>query len=385
MSGNTLSAFRVVCAVTNDLNYDQRMQRICQTLQNAGYQTTLIGRALPQSMPPGRRRFGQIRLKCLFHKGPLFYAEYNVRLFFRLLRTPFDAICAVDFDTLPAVTLASILKRKPRVFDAHEYFTETPEVTHRKVVKSVWAMIGRVCLPFYRHAYTVGPALATLFTRQTGIPFAVVRNVPAPALHDPVVLQKKWNNKRIILYQGALNEGRGIESLLSAAHNFPPDVQVILAGEGDLSEKLRQMAADLILSERVVFLGFVRPEELLHWTQRAWLGLNLLENRGLSYYYSLANKYFDYVQAGVPVVTMNFPEYAALQTEYAVAVLLDDLQPATIVQAVENLYDDPNLYAALQANCLQARRVWNWEYDQKTLLNVWERIRQTEPSMTSQV
>ena len=160
-----------------------------------------------------------------------------------------------------------------------------------------------------------------------------------------------------LLYQGALNAGRGIETLLEAMQHLD-NVQLWLAGEGDLSDALRRQAAALGLENKVRFLGYVKPDDLKTLTAQAWLGLNLLENRGLSYYYSLANKFFDCVQAEVPVLTMNFPEYRALNAEHEVAVLLDD----------------PAAYQRLQANCRVAREVWNWEREQEVLLKVWKGV-----------
>ena len=177
----------------------------------------------------------------------------------------------------------------------------------------------------------------------------------------------------VLLYQGALNAGRGIETLLEAMQHLD-NVQLWLAGEGDLSDALRRQAVELGLENKVRFLGYVKPDDLKTLTAQAWLGLNLLENRGLSYYYSLANKFFDCVQAEVPVLTMNFPEYRALNAEHEVAVLLDELSPEAVAGAVRQLLDDPAAYQRLQANCRAAREVWNWEREQEVLLKVWKEV-----------
>lgn len=362
---------KIICTVTNDLSYDQRMHRICSALVRAGYEVELVGRALPQSLPPEEQSFTQRRLHCRFHKGFLFYAEYNLRLLAYLLRAPCDAVCSVDLDTLPAGCLATLLRRKKRVFDAHEYFTEVPEVVQRPFVRTFWAGVARLFLPFYRQAYTVGPALAQLFTQKYAIPFAVVRNVPAampPQTPRPA--------GRVLLYQGALNAGRGIEQCLEALTLLPPELELWLAGEGDLSVQLRRRAAELGLENRARFLGYVKPAALKAITAQAWLGLNLLENRGLSYYYSLANKFFDCVQAQVPLLTMDFPEYRALNAQHEVALLLTDLNPEKIAVAIRRLQTEPGLYPRLQNACAAARQEWVWEVDERVLLEVWARAMQ---------
>jgi glycosyltransferase involved in cell wall biosynthesis len=379
----------IIFTVTNDLTYDQRMHRICGTLAANGYGVLLVGRELSESKPLENKVFEQKRLRCFFRKGFPFYAEYNVRLFFFLLFAKYDAVCSIDLDTLAAGCFASLLRRKKRVFDAHEYFTEVPEVVGRSFVKGFWEMVARVCLPFYRHAYTVGPALARIFEEKYGVQFGVVRNVPSTPPPTPPpngrgvsdVLSRYAMTPLLsgegsgvgLFYMGALNEGRGIETAL-AAMQLLDNVHFLLAGEGDLSEGLRRLAAELGVENKVTFLGFVQPAELRVLASQAWLGLNLFENRGLSYYYSLANKFFGSVQAGVPVLTMNFPEYRALNAQHEVAVLLDELTPEAVADAVKKLLENKDLYERLQKNCLVAREEWNWEKEQETLLKIWAEV-----------
>ncbi len=366
---------RILFTVTNDLSYDQRMQRICSSLVAHGYQVQLVGRSLPQSVPLVERSFEQKRLRCRFQRGFVFYAEYNCRLFFYLLTARYDAVCSIDLDTLAAGCLASLIRRKKRVFDAHEYFTEVPEVVHRPVVRAFWGLVARFCLPFYKHAYTVGPALAGIFQEKYGLNFAVVRNTPVAPPHSVQGASGSANpaSAPILLYQGALNAGRGLEAAIIAMQQID-QVQFWLAGEGDLSDVLRRMVVQLRLQEKVRFLGFVQPEELKRLTEQAWVGLNLLENRGQSYYYSLANKFFDYVQAEVPVLTMNFPEYSALNAQFEVAVLLNNLSPDIVAAAIRQLQNDAMLFARLQSGCAKARQVWTWEGDEQVLLEMWEKV-----------
>ncbi|MBV6441476.1 MAG: glycosyltransferase [Haliscomenobacteraceae bacterium CHB4] len=392
----------ILCTVTNDLTYDARMHRICGTLAAHGHAVTLVGRSLPHSIPLEDKPFGQKRLYCFFQKGFPFYAEFNLRLFIFLLFARYDAVCSVDLDTLPAGCLATLLRRKKRVFDAHEYFTEVPEVTDRPFVKSFWEMVARICLPYYRYAYTVGPALAKIFQEKYGLKFGVVRNVapPLPPIrggekhsnhHEEEIregllpsnlhqegsrenfLPPSWRGRGGLLYMGALNEGRGIEAALEAMQQLD-HVQLWLAGEGDLSDRLRRLAVQLGVEQKVKFLGYVIPDDLRILAAKAWLCLNLLENRGLSYYYSLANKFFLSVQVGVPVLTMNFPEYRALNAQHEVAILLDDLTPQTVAQTVKKLMKDQDLYVRLQQNCLAARKEWNWEKEEKVLLGIWKEV-----------
>ncbi|HMN88788.1 MAG TPA: glycosyltransferase family 4 protein [Saprospiraceae bacterium] len=361
---------KIICIVTNDLNYDQRMIRICSTLSEAGYQVQLVGRLRSNSQPLATRIFEQKRLRCYFERGVLFYTEYNIRLFIYLLITKCDIICAVDLDTILPGWLAARCRRRYCVYDAHEYFTETPELVRRPHIQRVWAFIAKVVVPRVDVAYTVGACLSEILAQRYQISFGVVRNVP---FRQTSLAQPNSQLPPVLLYQGALNEGRGLEQVL-AAMPYIPDALLWLAGEGDLSDALRQMVQSAGLEQRVHFWGYLRPEALRELTLQATIGLNLLENNGLNYYYSLANKAFDYIQVALPSLQMNFPEYQRIQAQYEVFVLLDDLQSQTIAASIQNLLKDKDLYKHLRQNCLLAREALTWENEQQILLQFYKNI-----------
>lgn len=361
---------RIICTVTNDLTYDQRMIRICTSLANAGYQVRLVGRCRRQSQPLTHKPFEQKRLFCWFEQGKLFYLEYNIRLWFYLLFSKFDAVCAVDLDTILPGLLASKIKGKICIYDAHEYFTETPEVVYRSAVRRIWSWVARFAIPRVDAAYTVGESLAKIFTRKYNKPFEVIRNVP---FRQTEIARNEKDTNQIILYQGVLNEGRGLKQAIEAMQ-FIDDAELWLAGEGDLSEGLRQLVHELDLQQKVRFLGYLQPEELKKITLQATIGLNLLENRGLSYYYSLANKAFDYIQAGLPSIQMNFPEYDAINRKHEVFILIDNLDIQNITTAIIRLLKDRNLYDKIKRNCLITKEIYIWEIEEKKLLEIYARM-----------
>jgi hypothetical protein len=155
--------------------------------------------------------------------------------------------------------------------------------------------------------------------------------------------------------------------------------RLVICGEGDCSAELRQHAErlGLLATGQVEFRGYVLPAELRQLTAQATVGVMLLENTGLSYYYSLANKFFDYVQAGVPQLCIDFPEYRALNAQHEVAVLVPDLSPATLVAGLARLLPggQPGAYhQRLAANCRRARREWNWREEEKILIGLYQTL-----------
>ena len=103
---------RIICTVSNDLTYDQRMIRICSTLAAAGYEVLLVGRELPGSRQLVAQPFSQKRMQLCFKKGKFFYLELNLRLLIGLLFSKFDIVYAVDLDTLLPSRLIAELRRK---------------------------------------------------------------------------------------------------------------------------------------------------------------------------------------------------------------------------------------------------------------------------------
>lgn len=361
----------IICTVTNDLTYDQRMIRICSSLSELGYEVILIGRQRKNSLPIKKEAFQQKRFRCFFNKGKLFYLEYNLRLLFHLLFTQYDGICAVDLDTIFPAFICCRLRRKICIYDAHEYFTEVPEVSRRPRTQKIWETLADFVIPRIQYAYTVGPCLSKIFEERYGTPFEVIRNVPFRK-EKPSRLLPLEQSPKVILYQGALNEGRGLETAIEAMHHLD-DAVLWLAGEGDLSATLRAQAAQLVEIGKVHFFGFLPPDELKKLTPKAHIGLNLLENKGLSYYYSLANKAFDYIQAGLPSIHPSFPEYENLNTQYHTFVLLPTLSVPDLVKAIQSL-SDQEFYAEIQAYCFKAAASLNWEHEKMRLKNFYEDI-----------
>ncbi len=388
MGNLTTAAPRLLFAVTTDLSYDQRMQRICGSLACAGYAVTLVGWERKFSLPLTQELYAQHRLRGWFQRGKLFYVEYNLRLLWYLLRQRADVWACADLDAALPTWARARLGSQPFVYDAHELFTEVPEVVTRPRVQRLWQWVENFIVPRARLCYTVGPALARLFEqRHPGSAFAVVRNVPVGdeplAISNEQLIPNKLSAPSTqpplptLLYQGALNVGRGLAELLEAMPLIP--ARLVICGEGDLSAALRAQATrlGLLASGQVEFKGYVLPADLRQLTAQATAGIMLLENTGLSYYYSLANKFFDYVQAGIPQLCIDFPEYRALNAQHEVAVLVPDLAPATLAAALAQLLPggEPGAYYhRLAENCHQARQEWNWQEEEKILVGLYQSL-----------
>jgi len=361
------SVKKIIFTVTNELNYDQRMQRICDTLAEAGYDVLLVGRKLKTSLSFSNEKYKRYRLNCLFNKGKLFYTEFNIRLFFYLLFKKVDCICAIDLDTILPCYYVSRLRKTIRVYDAHEYFSQLDEVVSRPNIYRFWHKIERKLLPKFKNGYTVCDSLAKEFKKSYNVNYQVIRNVPLL-----VELNKQSKIQDVILYQGAVNRGRGLDKLAMAMQDV--NAQLWVCGHGNFIEEMKAVVNANNLSSKIIFFGMLKPETLKEKTAQALIAINPFEKTGLNQYLSLSNKFFDYIHAGIPQVTMNYPEYRKINDQYKIAELIDDLNPETISKAINKLLHDRELYLVLKENCFLAKQELNWQNEKSKLLNFYQQL-----------
>jgi glycosyltransferase involved in cell wall biosynthesis len=362
---NTLK--KIYFTVTNDLVYDQRMNRICTTLAANGYSVTLVGRKLKTSPQLAEKSFEQKRLPCRFTKGKLFYAGYNIRLFFFLLFKKFDAVCAIDLDTILPCLFISKIKKCKRIYDAHELFTEMKEVITRPAVKKMWTRIEKYAVPKFKLGYTVSESIAEEFTKRYSVHYKTIRNVPVMKEPNATAVAGKT-----IIYAGAVNEARAFEQLIPAMKLVKN--KLIICGDGNFMPQLKQLIKENNLTDKIELKGMLPPDELWRVIQQAAIGIAVAEKDGLNQYLALPNKFFDYIHAGLPQVTMNYPEYKKINDKYGVALLINNLYPETIAGAMNNLLNDDVIYKKLKENCLKARQELNWQEEEKKLIDFYKSV-----------
>ena len=360
---------RILISVTNDVCYDQRMQKTASTLTKEGYSVTIFGRMKPRSIPIQSNDFKAVRITMFCNSGKLFYLEYNIRLLFFLMMNRFDILCAVDLDSILPNILVGRIRSCPVVYDAHEYFTEVPELANRSLVKRIWKSIEQYSLPKCAKMYTVGPCIAKLFQKEYGKNCEVIYNFPRRIQRTPSQKSEKFT----MIYQGDLNEGRGVDVMINAMVQIP-DALFWVVGDGYERLKLEELVKSLNLSERIVFYGYIPPSEINSLTSKAHLGVNLLENIGLNHYYSLANKFFDYIQNGIPILTMDFPEYRKVNETYQIAVLVKDIDSKEIVTAIKSLMQNQDFYDNLVKNTDLASRFLTWETQEEKLCSIYNDV-----------
>ena len=348
---------RIIVSVTNDLVSDQRVHKVCTTLQEIGLDVLLVGRRLKGSEEV-QRPYQTYRMKLLFNSGPLFYVSFNFYLFWFLLFQKHTLLLSNDLDTLLPNFIASKLKRSLLIYDSHELFPEAPELQNRPFVKSIWENLERFLLPKLQYAYTVCQSIADHYQKQYGLKMEVVRNVPFQK-----VKKKQDKKQKTLIYQGAINPGRGLDLAIESLV-YLNDYNMIIVGDGKGLDELKELAKVKGVEQQVEFVGRVPYQELEKFTGQATVGLLLEEPLGKSFEYALPNKLFDYIHADLPFIASNLIEVERIVEAYGVGEIVKERTPQSLAKQIRNL-SVVNL-----GKYQKAQKKLCWEKEQKVLRNL---------------
>ncbi len=364
---------KALVSVTNDLSADQRVHRTALTLSGMGYKVVVVGRRLSCSPPLYDRSYHTHRMRLLFSKGAFFYAEYNLRLFFYLLFHPATLLIANDLDTLLPNFLASKIKSVPLVYDSHEYFTGVPELSDRKAIRTVWKLIEKFIFPRLKYVCTVNESIAAIYKKEYHTEVKAIRNVPLlqeTAIKSAVETRKSLGlpeNKNILILQGAgININRGAEEAVKAMQ-YLDNAVLVIAGKGDVMGALKKLTGELKLEDRIIFTGLLPFEELRKYTMSADIGLTLDKDTNINYRYSLPNKLFDYIHAGIAVLAYPLAEVKKIITAHRVGAFIENHDPRHIAEKIREMLGNPAQLASWKENAKKSAAGLCWQEEEKKL------------------
>jgi glycosyltransferase involved in cell wall biosynthesis len=377
----------IIVTVISDLATDYRVHKICQTLHENGFRVLLVGSLKKGSMALNTRDYQTDRIKMYFEQTALFYAEFNIRLFFRLIRKKAAIYLGNDLDVMPATMLIARLKNKQLVYDSHEYFLGMAGMDQKPVRRIVWKFIESRVFARIKYMYTVSDSIRNLYRKTYLKKLFVVRNLPFknpvfPALTEEEnswissIDQKIPTNKNLIILQGAgINEHRGAEELVFSmifldAHRF----HLLIIGGGDVFEKLEKMIAQNNLSEKITLIPKVPFAVLDHFTRKAQLGLSIDKPSVLNHKYSLPNKLFEYLHAGVPVLATRLIEQERIINEYDVGGFIEDHHPEHMAAKIKEIFADDGQLNRWRQNCNRVREELNWENESKIVIDIFKQV-----------
>lgn len=360
---------KVIVSVFSNLYTDQRVEKVCRTLHENGYDVELIGNNW-EGLPEMERPYPFSRIHLKSKKLRLAYIEFQWKLYREILKRADEntVLLANDLDALWPNVLVSKKLNIPVVYDSHEIFTEQPSIQGRFVQK-IWRFLEKN-LKKVKYMMTESYSYADWFQKKYHVNPVVVRNIPFK-INENIALQN--NSTKIILYQGALNQSRGIPQAIKAMHHVENAVFKIV-GDGPQRKDYEKVAqSEGLLNTKVEFLDKMKPADLRKFTRKADVGLSVEENGGVSYLYSLPNKIADYIQSKVPIVMINFPEMQRVYSEFKVGEIIDNHNPETIANAINKVLKNGSAFYRNELD--RAAEVLCWENEESKILELFEKVK----------
>lgn len=353
------------------------MLKIAETVSSLGCEIKIVGRERGECCSSDSVPFKTKRFKMLFRRGFLFYGFFNIRLFIYLLFHKSDLLVANDLDTLLPNFLVSKLKNIPIVYDSHEYFTGVPEIQNRLFVKWVWRSIERIIFPQLKFVITVNDSIAELYEKEYNVKLAVIRNC-SPLVDDVVGYTRDElgidKSHLLLILQGTgINIDRGGEELIEAI-SMTAEVSLLIIGGGNNLEVLKSLVSEMELTGRVKFFPKIIWKELMRYTKSVDVGLSLDKDTNLNYRYSLPNKLFEYISAGIPVIASDLPETGKLINENGIGVIIERVTPENISHALSELKTNPDRLKEFRRNAIATSSRLNWEIECLKVIEFYNKV-----------
>lgn len=378
----------VVMLLLNPFTHDSRVEKEAATLLEAGYRVSVVALAA-DGLPTRELRAGVdvIRVRRPGWPPLLRFFLVRRRMAQVAIRLEPDAIHAHDTETLDIAGRAATPLGIPIVYDGHELWLERVRrdrsAAYAALMRWYFARVERRWLPRVAARITVSEPIAEHLRRRYGVADVVVLpNYPMPV--DPP--DPPWPLRRlpgatgvpadapIILFIGNATEGRGIEDLMAAMETLP-EAHLVLLGAADQEGYVRPLARRHHLRSRVHVTPRVPTEHVVAYAASATVGMAAIPPVSLSYRYSLPNKLFQCMQAGLPVVASDFPQVRQVVEEAGAGITVDPLDAHAIAAAIRTYLDDPRRREADGARGRVAvRERFNWTAVAPRLVEVYRRL-----------
>lgn len=392
---------RILMLLFSDILYDARVRREALSLAKSGihvdllcvkqykeevpnklhdnlnvYRTSLSQRRIKRQSPE-KKKWRSIHLakKLIFDVlANIEYYNYAKKKLAR--KNVYDAIHCHDLNTLPAGYLLKRVMDTKLVFDSHELFNE---MSNKGVLeKKIGYFIERILINKTDRLIVVNPIVGNEFVERYGIrDFTVIQNIPdqstekSPETH--IQLRERFRlspTDKLIVYQGGLLPDRGIEECVLAISTLPNEYKLILIGSGILEKEIREISKTNRVDDRVFFVGQVPSDELLYFTRQADIGLVMYKNTSRNNYLSTPNKIYEYLLAGIPIVSSDHPGKSSIIQKNNIGVCVKE-KPDHIAEGIRSIGEKLEHY---KMNCLKAQQYYRWDKEAEKLIDLYKTL-----------
>lgn len=290
-----------------------------------------------------------------------------------------DLVHAHDANTLMAVGLVARALEVPFVYDSHELWTKRNVSGSRPLASRLEGPMERYWIRRAAGVITVSANIAKWLEDHYRLKTTptLVRNIPP--LKGPIpgpssgrlrALAGLGEDTSVIVYCGLVTFNRGIERGIEALPHLSDEVHYVIVGPGTATqlEVIDRLARSLGVEDRVHVVGAVPSEEVSAAIADADVSALLHQAVVLSYAFSLPNKLFESLHAGVPVLASDTPDIAALVTEYGFGQLVPaDASPEVVAAALRRVIDDGTRF---RRNAEAATELLNWQGEAQRLISL---------------
>ncbi|MGD9706247.1 MAG: glycosyltransferase [Candidatus Delongbacteria bacterium] len=368
---------KIIFAVFDTLHHEYRGYKVAHSFQKFGFDVKVIGIRYENDQLKGWDDIEYSRVR-LFKNLPLVLNMmiFWIKLFFILIREKCTVFYSHDIFPLLPVFFASKLKRKPYIYDAHEFWHGNSQIENRPIAKKFWISYERIFIKAAKKVITVSEPIARELEQIYGLEeVRVFTNLPLKKeipdnkdlLHETLGIDK---DKKIVLYQGHFLVNNGLDGIIRSFVNVDESAVLVLIGDGSEKSRLKDLAAKLGIGHRVYFAGPFPHSELINYTVCAYVGLCLIKNFGKSYYYSAPNKMFELIQAQVPQIASDFPEMSRYVKGYLVGEVIDPDNEENVAETINDLLNDDKKYSSYKSNCIKAGSELVWENIEDELVKI---------------
>jgi glycosyltransferase involved in cell wall biosynthesis len=363
---------KICIAFLGNYKHDSRITNLSDSLRSEGHHVEIISfdwfgianDIIEKDAAVYKLHRGENRL--------LFYLDFAIKLLSRLFSVKADIYFAEDIYTLPFVYWAARIRKSKIYYNSRELYPFVGGLTNRPALQKIIRLIEKFFIKRVDLVLTTGELDSEFLHNYYGISNTIViRNIPLYRKPERKVdIRQLYNipqGNMIVLYQGMLLNGRGLSYFIKELADLER-VTLLILGEGEKKEYFKKLAEEYSVSDKIVWGGFIEQSDLINYTSAADAGLCLIENISVSYYHALPNKLFEYIMAGLPVISSNLPQMRKIVARYNVGEIVDIERGESVANIINGWLDDPSRLVNYRDNCLKAAEELNWQKE-------YERVR----------
>ncbi len=375
-----------VCSILgNPFTNDGRVYREAKSLAKGGYNVVVYATNPERNLPPLEKIDGFIVKRPAIKKYSPHFIPSRMLGFIKgltkLVAEKADVYHANDRDTLLAGFLAKKITGAKLVYDSHEFWPDRRDsVKNRNKLMNFFKNFQESA--FIKSAdlvITVNDSIADALKELYKIRRpTVIKNFPESTdVKKYDLFRKEFKDigtRKIVLYRGRWTREHGVEKLLEAAKLLSDGLVIVFLGNDELDGYLQDFVNKNNLKNKVFFHNIVPLKDVYAYTSSADIGIIPLLNVSLQNYYNLPNKIFEYINAGLAVATVDFPELHKVVDESKAGVVFNSEKPEEIARSLNKMIEDEDYLKKLQENAARSKSKFQWESEGEKLVEAYKKL-----------